>query len=231
MLFAEFVNKKYDKQPLESFGKYKAFVVDGKKVRDSSSSNEEFGDWDIHAYLPTLIPKNEIWIDKVVEPKEYPFILTNALHQLADLDKGISLSKAYSNAVKKERKVREIAEGVKFIGRKDVKPPASIYLERYGEEKDEKGEPITVWVVDGEEVRDLYKTDFILGGHGYVYPWIPKDEIWIEERTEPEEQPYIIIHELKEFNLMKYDNLEYNQAHLQAAKAEFEARENKPQDK
>ena len=42
-------------------------------------------------------------------------------------------------------------------------------------------------LVDGNVVRCTYKTDYTEGGHGQVYPWVPKREIWVEkalDRTE-----------------------------------------------
>lgn len=40
---------------------------------------------------------------------------------------------------------------------------------------------IEVWRIDGHLVRCYYKTDYTEGGHGYVYPWCPRNEIWIEK--------------------------------------------------
>jgi hypothetical protein len=32
-------------------------------------------------------------------------------------------------------------------------------------------------------------------GHGFVYPWVPNGEIWIEESLDRRELPFIIAHE------------------------------------
>ena len=62
-----------------------------------------------------------------------------------------------------------------------------------------------MWLVDGELVRDLYKTDYICGGNPYVpYPWIPKNEIWIEKNLKKEEIYSIILHEYVESTLVNY---------------------------
>ena len=61
---------------------------------------------------------------------------------------------------------------------------------------------IKVWIVNGELVRDLFFVDFTEGGHGYVYPFIPHDEIWIDDDVNPRERKVILLHELHERNLM-----------------------------
>ena len=70
----------------------------------------------------------------------------------------------------------------------------------------------------------MYKTDFVEGGHGYVYEWIPKDEIWIDNKIKSKEIPVIILHEFTERTLMKYKNIPYGRAHIAASKVEFEHR-------
>ena len=71
-----------------------------------------------------------------------------------------------------------------------------------------------VFVINGNELRDNYETDFIGGGHGYVYPeLIPKDEIWVEDMESKNDQEEILMHEIVEWYMMKYQNKEYEEAH------------------
>ena len=83
--------------------------------------------------------------------------------------------------------------------------PPRIYVEQYITlpDPDGPGGEVTVWLVDGAVVRDLYKTDYTEGGHGYVYPWVPKPEIWVEATLERAELPFIVAHEYLERLLMR----------------------------
>lgn len=80
-----------------------------------------------------------------------------------------------------------------------------------------------VWIVDGRLVRDMYKTDFVLGGHGYVYSWIPNNEIWIDDQTDEVDIPFVLIHEITELKLMK-EGIKYTVAHNKASQTEYAAR-------
>lgn len=74
-----------------------------------------------------------------------------------------------------------------------------------------------IYLVDGDYVRDNIsinsKDQFVEGGHGYVYDWVPKDEIWVEEMLNKEDQAKNGMHEIYEYTLMKYIKEEYNDAH------------------
>jgi hypothetical protein len=61
---------------------------------------------------------------------------------------------------------------------------------------------VSVWLVNGELVRDKYFVDFNQGGHHFVYHFIPKYEIWIDDTSDPKELKFILLHELYERNLM-----------------------------
>src|SRR5437016_2731645 len=84
---------------------------------------------------------------------------------------------------------------VNGIAFRDGKPhkqvPADIYLEQYVRLPDPQG-PVEVWLVDGNLVRSYYKTDYTEGGHGYVYPWVPRPQIWIEDGVDRREVPFIV---------------------------------------
>ncbi len=84
-----------------------------------------------------------------------------------------------------------------------------------------------VYVVDGKYVRDhcgLEAIDFIYGGHGYVYSFIPKDEIWIEKMFHPHEQALWVVHETFEWLQMKYMKKPYEPSHEKADSVEHVVR-------
>lgn len=58
------------------------------------------------------------------------------------------------------------------------------------------------WLVDGTRIRDDISVDFVGGGHHYVYPWIPEDEIWIAADTPEADRAAFLVHELRERALM-----------------------------
>ena len=54
-----------------------------------------------------------------------------------------------------------------------------------------------------------------MGGHGYVYDYVPKDEIWIDEnlKDKPDDMEATIKHEVFEVRKMRDEGLTYEQAH------------------
>jgi len=79
---------------------------------------------------------------------------------------------------------------------------------------------IKIFSVDGYYTRSNIYVDFVLGGHGYVYDFVPKDEIWIEQLENSKDMIFNLIHELYERYLMKKKDLSYEDAHEKAAKME-----------
>ena len=87
--------------------------------------------------------------------------------------------------------------------------------------------PVEVWLVDGNLVRSYYKIDYTEGGHGYVYPWVPRSEIWIEDGVDRREVPFIVSHEYIERRLMRDQGIDYNTAHAICSRLEFDLRKGK----
>lgn len=81
-----------------------------------------------------------------------------------------------------------------------------------------------VWLVDGNLVRHTVDAAFTQGGHGYVYDYIPKNEIWVEEVLNSDDQNHNMEHEVDEYNIMKYGGLSYEEAHEIAMEHERKAR-------
>ncbi len=83
--------------------------------------------------------------------------------------------------------------------------------------------------VDGEKVRQSQKTPvFIGGGHGHVYGWIPKDEIWLERMLNKRAHRFNFAHEIIEVILMKELRFSYEKAHGIANRLEGELRHGAP---
>jgi hypothetical protein len=199
------------------------YSVNGLAVRNAAQPDEEFGNFATQDEFPELIPKDEIWIPEKLAPREGIFFIANALTQRKCLADGAS-DKAYDNGIEVERHLREKLNGIEF---RDGKPhkhvPDAIYLEHYLTLPDPEG-PVRVWVVDGNLVRSYYKTDYTEGGHGYVYPWVPRLEIWIEDGVDRCELPFIVSHEYIERRLMRDAGIDYDTAHNICSKVEYELR-------
>lgn len=84
----------------------------------------------------------------------------------------------------------------------------NIYRVPSGEEQNKK-----VWIVDGLIIRRNISGEFLYGGNNERYPWIPKDEIWIDNAISAEEFKYTLAHELNERNLMAKKGMSYAEAH------------------
>ena len=202
---------------------YTVYSVNGLTVRNVAQPDEEFGNFATQDDFPDLIPKGEIWISEKVAPKEGIFFIANALTQLTRQAAGAT-DKAYDDGLEVERVLREKLNGVEF---RDGKPhkqvPAAVYLEPYITLPDPQG-PVKVWLIDGNLARSYYKTDYTEGGHGYVYPWVPRPEIWVEDGVDRREVPFIVCHEYLERRLMRDEDLDYDTAHEICSKVEFDLR-------
>jgi hypothetical protein len=217
---------KLNKRRVLSHQDFTVYSVNGFAVRNVAQPDEEFGNFATANEFPNLIPKGEIWISEKIAPKEGVFFIANALTQLSRQASGAS-EKAYDEGIEVERHLRAKLNGVEFRNGKPHKHvPEGIYLEPYTGLPDPKGE-VRVWLVDGNLVRSYYKTDYTEGGHGYVYPWVPRPEIWIEDGVDHREMPFIVCHEYLERRLMRDIDMEYDPAHEICSKVEFDIRKGK----
>jgi hypothetical protein len=207
---------------------YTFYAVDPLAVRDISLTGEEFGNFAVHAEFPRLIPEGEVWITDRVVPEEGILFAANAIAQLRAREAGASEDASYAAGENVERFLRHRLRGAEFrAGRPHKRVPERIYVEEYVTLSDptRPGEPVTTWLVDGAVVRDLYKTDYTEGGHGYVYPWVPKPEIWLEASLDRAELPYILVHEFLERRLMHDAGKHYDTAHEISSKVEYSLRQ------
>ena len=203
----------------------RVFTVDAFEVRSCTRHDEEFTNFAIHTDFPNLIPRGEVWVDERTFEAEGIFCLVDAMVHLKKLEEGMSEEKAYAAGVEAERALREAMTGLKYRGgRPHRTTPADVYVGDYLTLPDSAG-PIAARLVDGCYVRSVYRTDYVEGGHGYVYPWVPKREIWLEHGVAAKELPFVLAHEYTELRLMRDDGLEYGPAHAIAAKVEFALRE------
>ena len=84
-----------------------------------------------------------------------------------------------------------------------VKPPYIKKVEVRGE--------LTIWIVDGSDIRGRLDEEFTNFGQHYRYPYIPEKELWIDQEADSDELPFFIDHLLVEHRLMA-KGLPYAQA-------------------
>lgn len=71
---------------------------------------------------------------------------------------------------------------------------------------------VNIIAIDGAKARE-HDQSFSVGGHHYIYPWIPEDEVWIEAGLSGKDLSAIIVHELSEREMMKRLSMPYEEAH------------------
>jgi len=86
-----------------------------------------------------------------------------------------------------------------------------------------QSEVVNVFTINRNYVNLHYFPDFTMGGHHYVsekYEFIPEGEIWIDQDLDETGRAATIEHERIEYELMKFDGMDYEQAHEIALKGE-----------
>ncbi len=217
---------KLNKRFISTHDGYNFYAVNSYAVRDIAQPDEEFGSFATQQDFPSLIPPGEVWVAEQNIDQEGLFFIANAVAQLKERARGVPDDTAYTEGIHVERMLRERLNRLKFRGgRPQKRVPAEVYVRRYARLPD-KDRIVEVWIVDGNVVRSLYKTDYTEGGHGFVYPWVPVDEIWIEQSLDRRELPYIVAHEYIERRLMRDLKLDYDTAHDVCSRVEFKLRKN-----
>lgn len=208
---------------LRKFSKIAGFnvwIVDGKFIRQNI--DEEFTNYGQN-YRFGFIPKNEFWIDDEKVDGEEKYYIHSMLLVNHLMSKGISHDKAVKIAdvaEKKERAKSKFMKAEKKICKDKEKVLGVIRKKLLKEYSD--GE-VNVWIVDGEAVRSLFFLDFTEGGHEFVYHFIPKGEIWIDDDVRKDEVKFVLLHELHERALMK-KGMDYDSAHKSSSEIEYYCR-------
>jgi len=211
---------KYYLKPAGRRGKIKIWLVDGNLIRQEL--NEEFTNFGQH-YKFNSIPKYEFWLDKEAVPNEKRFFIDHLLIEWQLMKKGLGYKRAYRAAAQKEKKERiKAGDLAKVNNRQGVPDKNKIYCRRLGKTADK----ISVWLVYGRLVRSAFDVNFTEGGHGLVYKYIPKNEVWLDNDITGKERPYILLHELYERSLMD-KGTSYLKAHPPASRLEWRVRHNR----
>lgn len=201
---------------------YTAWLVNGAAVR--RDIDENFVEYDYHGHF-RFIPEKEFWIDDEMSEKEYGLYLKRLRKEISFLKEGMSIAEA-------ARRADAFEEALRQNGKRMQKILASqnqeVLRRRLKKKKlEEYSSAVSVWLVDGPLVRSVYLLGYAEGGHGVVYAWIPRNEIWLEESLKSEERAFIVLHELHERYLMLSEKMSYPDAHHGATIVEDHYRENR----
>jgi hypothetical protein len=94
-------------------------------------------------------------------------------------------------------------------------PPRIAMLEERGS--------LRIWVVDGSYVRGHIDEEFTNFGQHFRFPYIPENELWLDQEAEHDERQFFIDHLLVEHRLMKA-GMPYAQAIVEADRQERKER-------
>jgi hypothetical protein len=187
---------------IKKYGKVSDFtvwIVNGKYIRENI--NEEFTNFS-HHYHFNFIPEHELWIDKEHgEGSEISYFIDNMLTEIRLLKEGKSIDEAIRKADAVERRERAKSRLMHSEARKKL-DKAELIKQIHKRLLKEYSKKVKVWIVNGELVRDFFFLDFTEGGHDKVYPFIPENEVWMDDDVSQKERKFILLHELHERNLM-----------------------------
>ncbi len=209
------MKKPYIKK-ISKISDFTVWIVDGKYIRDNIDI--EFTNYGQH-YRFKFIPKNEFWIDKMRTKGEEKFYIIHLLNENKSMSKGMSYPKAIDKAdeIEKKERIKWYLKKKKIKITKNIEETNGLIHKKLLKKYSER---IKVWIVDGGMVRSIFFIDFTQGGHGEVYPFIPKDEVWIDDDLSKKEIELVLLHELHERKLM-IKGVKYNPAHEKANKIEI----------
>jgi hypothetical protein len=211
-------------------GNINIWIVDGFVIR-----RDIFGEF-LYGGNPQRypwIPKDEIWIDNAISAEEFKYTL---IHEINERDlmatKGMSYSEAHDSSSAVERRIRMLdlqdariheakvgkVKPVDCDGIKEIAVlPDSISLRQIYRQLVTTSGGISIWIVDGANVRRDIFPDFGLSGNDLAYKFIPKYEIWIDGQISCEETRFSIIAETAERALMA-KGINYDDAYRSALK-------------
>jgi hypothetical protein len=193
------------------------WIVDGTYVR--THLDEEFTNYGQYLVFD-CIPEHEFWLDHEAAEDEQRFFVDHLLMENRLMKRGVDYDHALEQADKLEMAERKKAGDVRRLTKGgDLPDPKKVHVRLW--KKLESG--VTVWIVDGRLVRSVYDDDFTEGGHDYVYEFVPRDEVWIDNDLEEVERPYVLLHELHERNLMA-KGWTYSKAHEDSSRIEYHNR-------
>lgn len=203
---------------LAKIGRITVWQIDGTWVRNHL--NNEFTNAGQH-YRFEMIPTNEFWLDKECTPGEEPFYTHHLLVEWRMMRRGEDYNTALAYADRSERSERRKSGVMKRFRSTRLTPEVMKKIHKKKLLTFANG--LVVWLVRGELVRDFCYNDYTEGGHEFVYKFVPKNEVWIDDDLSEEERKVVLLHEVHERRLMS-TGMDYHHAHASASRIELHVR-------
>ena len=154
---------------LYKIGDIKVYEVDGDMIRKELDT--DFTNY-AQCFDFNFVLTDELWIDKENTHNEIDFYVTRMLAERRMIYGGMSRDKAIELSRKIEEAERHKSKKFKEAPKTKKEQLQKIELNKIMQLKD-----LSVYLVDGEMVRDLLFVDFVEGGHDLVYSFIGKNKI------------------------------------------------------
>jgi hypothetical protein len=212
------MDRPYEKK-IETVDDFDVWSVDGKYIREKI--DEEFTNFGQH-FRFRFIPTHEFWIDKEHAPGEEHFFVDHLLIENRLMAGGMTYDRAIEKADRAERRERRKVDYLK----KGITPGMTkkeLVAKAHKTRLEAYCRSLSVWLVDGQVVRDVFFVDFTEGGHDKVYDFIPPREVWLDDDLEPGERKFVLLHEVHERFLMTRGET-YFKAHRSASHIEYYCR-------
>lgn len=180
-------------------------IVDGDQVR--KEHDPEFGlcarQMPGRPYSALYVPEGVLWVERVVADE------VDLFRRLTELED------EYLNPGADFRQFRAWVNKQLCTNDLDLEGVTSVVEERSG---------LRIRFLDGGEVRKCYDAYFSWGGHDLVYGrYIPKGEVWIDQKMPKRGHQATVVHEVVERRLMNI-GLTYDDAHDYATAADRQVR-------
>jgi hypothetical protein len=200
---------------------HEVWLVDGALVRRDLS--DDFTEHGYHARYK-FIPQDEVWVEKDTNEEEWKYFLENVDFELKSVAEGKKLEDVENQADEVELRDRRRCAAIrKILDSHHCRKEALRKIRKHRLEK-YSNDGLSVWLVDGEIVRGIYRLEYGYGGHDLVYHFIPRNEVWVEEVLDPHERKIILLHEVHERFLMSQEKKDYLHAHEGASIIEMHYR-------
>jgi hypothetical protein len=192
------------------------YIVDGELVRREIYPDFIFGG---NEQRYPFVPHNEIWIDNSIPNREYTTTLKHEINEMTLMrerqwtyiqahDSSLMLEVLLRNGFREESLAHEKSlpevSPTDTDSLKQIKSlPDKIKLKDiYIERRESKGNPYSIWLVDGDKVRREIYPDFGFDGDANDYNFIPENEIWIDGNVSCEEYIYLLTEEKSSIELL-----------------------------
>jgi len=195
---------------------FNVWIIDGNRVREKIYNEFLYGGNE-QRYI--FNPVGEIWIDNAISCEEFDLTLAHELNERHLMAKfGWTYEMAHDSSLMLEQVMRhndkllcrqheDSLPKVSVLDSYNIKEikngPDSVMLKSIYRVPLGKRDGISIWIVDGYNVRTYIYPDFGFSGNDLAYHFIPPKEIWIDGQVSCEETNYSIETELTERKLME----------------------------